>query len=158
MEAQQQTSGWHIANWGFWGYLETAVKSIGILAGFIALLTVTSTASGSTPNYIAAGLVGLLLLITLAALAMRLQQREVISLIFAVANVIGHGGMLFFLLQAPETTTLALIFGAAFAAGEVIKLRFLSATGYTESGPGTSRIFVGSLIALYSLLAILTIV
>lgn len=155
MELQQTNTGWHVKNWGTWGWLETVVKSIGIIAGLIAF-TVTQP-TNSVQLSLAAIVLSLLTLVTVGALTMRISQREVTSLVFSLANVLGHAGMLFYLVQTVDLNALPIVFALAFAIGDGIKLQFLAVTGYTEKGPGTSRWFVGGLIVTYIIFSILVI-
>ena len=143
-----------------------SLRTLGSVAGSLAqaqakVLAVSATTSSNgieitgVPSTIATGILSLLVLATLATLAMRIGQREVTSLVFAAANVLGHAGMLYYMLFTADTNALPLVFGLAYATGEGIKLRFLAVSGYTEDGPGTSPFFVTTLIAIYIAFAIL---
>lgn len=162
MEAQQLAKGWHVRNWGTWGWLETGAKLIGISAGLIAFTLTTPSntmqvSEAGTPDIVAMGILGLLTLLLVFALVMRIGQREIISVAFAIANVLGHAGLLFYLLRTPDASMLPLIFGSAFVVGEGIKQRFLTATGYTENGAQTSQmlLFVRGLMVTYVVFSIL---
>jgi hypothetical protein len=162
MQSQQQVKGWHIHNWGFWGWLETAIKSVGIIAGFIAFsqtMTVNPIQVAGGSNVVAAIILGILTLLLSFAVVLRLMQREVISVVFALANALGHAGLLFYLVRTPENTVLPLVFGVAFVLGELVKQRFLAITGYTENGAQTPQmlLFVRGLMVVYLIFTLLVL-
>ena len=162
MQQTAQTQGWHVANWGFWGWLETAVKFIGIVAGWIAFAGALSAPGfmfRSNPRLAAVIVLALLTLPTLAVPFVRIGQREVISVIYALFNLTGHLAMLFALLRTPEQRGLAILFGVCYVIGELVKQRFLSLTGYTEGGanPGMMLNVSRGLMAFYILFVILQI-
>lgn len=131
------TQGWHIAQWGFWGWIETILKLIGIGAGMLAfsgsLSDVPLVISGN-PKLLAVLLVAALTLGMVVAFIWRIVQREIVSLVFSALNVLGHAGLLIALLRTPAEMTLPLIFSVFFVLGELAKYRFLTTTGYTEAG------------------------
>jgi hypothetical protein len=162
MQSEKQAVGWHVRNWGTWGWLETAVKSVGIAAGLAAFTVATSSEVGSLTGFTsiaAVGLLGLLTLLAAVALVLRVTQREIISLGYAVLNVLGHAGMLFYLVRGNEGSTLPLIFSLAYVAGELVKQRFLVVTGYTENDLQTSQMlnFSRGLMIAFLILAALVI-
>ena len=69
----------------------------------------------------------------------RYPQRETVSMIFAVLNLLGHVGLLIALLRLPDHRTLPLIFGGFYVLGQLTKLQFLRISGYTEGGATTSQ-------------------
>ncbi len=131
------STGWHVANWGAWGWAETILKLIAVAAGIIAFFGATS-ASGfilSGNSHLAAVILGALLtFVTLAVIAVRITQREVIAVIFAILNALGHLGVLFALLRLPDQTTWPIIFGVFWVLGQFVKVQFLNVSGYTEGG------------------------
>lgn len=154
--------GWHIAKWGFWGWLETAVKAVGIGAGIVALFTALS-AGGFTldgnPRLAAVIAFGLLTLFTFFITLLRFRQREIVSIIFWCFNFLGHLGALL-LLSAPAQTTLPLILAVAFVAGELVKQRFLVLAGYTENGLSTGQIvnFSRGVMVFYLIVVVLLLI
>jgi hypothetical protein len=141
MAAQPQAQGWHVAQWGFWGWLETAVKLVGIVAGllaFVGALAADGFTIGGHPHLVAVILLALYSLFTIFVITLRVQQREVISVGFAVINSLGHLGALFALLRQPTLTTLPIILAVGHILGELIKQQFLRQSGYTESGRDSS--------------------
>lgn len=135
------TQDWHVANWGLWGWIETAIKGIGIAIGIIAFVNSNSSAElviGGNPELGAVIVLAVISLAIIGAFFMRLRQREIISIIFAVFNVLGHLGLLIALLRVPETTTLPILFGMAFILGELTKAQFMRVSGYTEAGQSSA--------------------
>lgn len=136
---QTNAKKWHVENWGVYGWAETAVKGVGIVAGISAGIAALSSGNdlmiGDNPR-LAALIVGVLAtFLPLGALYIRFQQREIISMVYAIFNFVAHAGMLLALLRIPTTQQGALIvFGIAFVLGELIKQRWLAVTGYTEMG------------------------
>lgn len=136
--AQKQT--WRIAQWGTWGWAETIVKLVALVLGFIAFANTSSVSTltiGGSPRLAAMILLGLLTLLYLALIGMRIQQREIVSVGFAIVNFLGHAGLLVALLRVPTQTSWALAFAIIYAIGQLIKIQFLRSTGYTESGATT---------------------
>ena len=116
-----------------------------------------SARGGEHPHLAAVILLALLTLAALAQLAIRFTQRETISLVFAVLNLLGHLGLLFALLHVPDPRTLPLIFRRLLGRSvKLIKLQFLRVTGYTEGGANTSAMLRTSVImaVLYALFVI----
>jgi hypothetical protein len=151
---QQTTAqGWHIGDWGLWGWIETVIKLIGIGAGLVAGIRAMGSSGdfiiANNPHLAAVILVALLTLLCVGALFMRFQQQEVISFVFWALNLLGHIGVLVALLRLPGHRTLPLIFGGFIVLGEIAKQRFLAVSGYTEAGRSTggmlnfSRVILG---------------
>lgn len=156
MQAKTSTQGWHIANWGLWGWAETALKGIGIGAGILAFLNSTGRPDfvvGGNPELAAIILLVLLTLGTIVAFGLRIQQREIISIVFSVFNILGHIGLLVALLRIPDQNTLPIVFGVMYVLGELTKQRFLALTGYTEAGQNSRSMvnFSRGLMAFYLL-------
>ncbi len=155
----EQNAGWHVGNWGVWGWLETGLKAAGLVAGIIAFFDTAGQATvafGDHPNIIAVVLLALLSLVALGVTALRIQQREIISIAFALLNVAGHIAALIALLRVPEDGLLLVAFAMLYAIGQAVKLQFLRATGYTESGQSSTAMLrvTGGILAVYALLAV----
>src|SRR5689334_15662531 len=104
MAQQTQAQGWHVAKWGLWGWIETGLKAVGIVAGIIAFFSSSSVSTltiGGHPHLAAVILLALLTLLTIGVVFIRFTQREVISLIYSVFNFLGHAGLLIALLHVP---------------------------------------------------------
>lgn len=150
-----QDIAWHVQNWDTLGWLETSAKGVGIgaaLAGALAVGAGPPAVSGA--GYGVAGIAGLLALGSVVQLLLRWTQRELVSLAFAVANLLGHAALLWVVLTAPATVWVPAVFGVAYFVGEIIKQRFLVQTGYTENGQSpqqmqrVSRVMAGLQLAL----------
>jgi hypothetical protein len=160
---QQAASGWHVANWGFWGWLETAIKLVGIVAGYIAFFNssgVTDLTIGGSPRLAAVILLALLTLAMVGVVFVRITQKELISIGYSILNALGHIALLIALLRIPTQTTLALIFAVAFVLGELAKQRFLTISGYVEGGSNTASMlmFSRTIAVVYLVLAIFLII
>lgn len=159
----QANQGWHTAQWGTLGWVETILKLIGIGAGVLAFVNSDAAAAlriGDNPHLAAVILLGALTLGAAFQLFVRFGQKETISLSFAVLNLLGHLALLVALLRAPSDMTLAVIFGVMVVLGQVVKLQFLRSTGYTEGGATTGAMMGISAAqgATYLLLVILVLI
>lgn len=160
---QQAAKGWHVADWGFWGWLETGLKLIGIVAGFVAFFNssaVSALTIGGSPRLAAVILVAVLALAMIGVVFMRITQKEIISVIYSIVNALGHVALLFALLRVPTQTTLPIIFAVMFILGELAKQRFLAISGYTEGGQNSAAMvrFSRIVAAIYLVLAIFLVV
>jgi hypothetical protein len=156
--------GWHVANWGLWGWLETVVKLIGVGVGIFAFFSTSAIATltiGGSPRLAAVILLALLVVLTFGIIFLRLRQQEVISVLYAALNFLGHAGMLIALLRAPsQVATYGILFALAYIIGELIKQRFLVISGYTESGQNTQSMvmFSRGLAGIYLVLLIFFVI
>jgi hypothetical protein len=162
MQTERKLVTWHVGNWGFWGWLETAIKGVGIAAGLIAFSMIASTGQTQpldVPTVVASVLLGLLTLILSVLVILRISQREIISVVFSIFNALGHGGTLLYLLSGAVNTLFPLVFGVAFVIGELVKSRFLVVSGYTENGAQTPQMLmlVRSLAVVYALITLLVL-
>ena len=158
MQQNAQTQGWHTAQWGTWGWAETILKLIAILAGIIAFFqTAGDLVIGGNPHLAAVIVLALAALASIAQLGIRFTQKEIVSLIFAVLNLLGHFGLLIALLRVPTDLTLALVFGVFYVLGQLTKVQFLRVTGYTEGGANTSAMLrtTGVIAILYIVFTVL---
>lgn len=157
------TQGWHTANWGLCGWLETGVKLVGIVFGFVAFFQAISggsfTLSGH-PHLAAVIVLGLLTFVAVGVIAVRIQQREIISVAFAIINALGHLAVLVAILWKPTETTLPLLFGVAYVIGNLVKIRFLGISGYTESGASSRMMhnFTWGMVAFYAAYSVLLLI
>lgn len=134
--------GFYIEQWGVLGWAETGIKGIGIVAGVLAFLATSQSTSfriTDNPELGALILMALLTVMSLGILVVRLTQREIISILFAVASLIGHAALLIALLHGVEPIY-PVLFALAFIVGEYFKQRFIKATGYTEAGQSPEAI------------------
>jgi hypothetical protein len=133
------------------------------VAGILALIGALAAGDFlllNNPRLAALILMALLALLSIVALILRLQQREIISVIFALFNVTAHIGMLIALLRTPDQRVLPIIFGVFIVLGELAKQRFLSISGYTEAGqsPAAMQNFSRVLTVLYTLLVVFMLI
>ncbi len=150
---------WHIANWGSLGWLETGLKGISIIAGFVAFSLTTNAGSVQIvdiPHGITIAILGLMTLFVSTIILLRFSQREVTSILFSIANTLAHIGMLYFVIFTPDNSVLPFVFGIGYVLGELVKQRFLNTTGYTEMGQETSQMLMLSrgLVIIYAGLSI----
>jgi hypothetical protein len=159
----EQTKTWHVASWGTLGWLETLAKGVGILAGIAAFFNAQSLTPAPVEgfaNIAAAGLMGFLALGVTFSILIRIYQKEIISIIFAIFSALGHLGMAFYLLRGGNENVLPVILGVAYIVGELIKQRFIATTGYSELGVNSSMITMGSrgLLVAYLIFTVLVLV
>ncbi len=154
------TQGWHTAHWGTWGWAETILKLIAIVAGLIAFVqSLGEIVVGGNPHLAAVIVLALLSLASVGQVVIRLTQREIISVIFAVLNLLGHFGLLIALLRVPPDNTLAIVFGVFYVLGQLTKVQFLRVTGYTEGGANSSAMLrvTGVITAIYIVFTVLVL-
>lgn len=155
----QTNQGWHIKNWGLLGWVETALKLAAVVVALVMFFSTTSAESltiGGHPHLLSVILLALLTLITVAQINLRLKLKDIIAMAFAVAYFIGHVCLLIAMLRAPTLTSYPVMFGLLILLGDVVKLRFLTQTRYSEAGvetPGLLRL-VYSLLAVYGLFVV----
>jgi hypothetical protein len=137
MQQYGQQLEWHVASWGFWGWAETVLKLVGIGAGLLAFAGSNPAAPltiGDNPHLAAVLLCAILVLFALVQVAIRYSQREVVSMVFAVLNLVGIVGLFVALLRVPDQTTLPIIYGVFYTLGQLTKVQFMRVTGYSEAG------------------------
>ncbi len=154
--------GFYLAPWGVWGWAETAVKGIGIIIGILAFLATSSISTlmiSGNPELGAVIVVSLFTLISLAIIGARFMQRELVSIVYAIANFIGHAAMLIALLRGVDPIY-PILFAIAFVVGEFVKQQFLRVSGFTESGQTTSSMVRFSLILafIYALIVVFILI
>ncbi|MBI1256056.1 MAG: hypothetical protein GC204_01170 [Chloroflexi bacterium] len=153
-----QGQSWHTAQWGTWGWGETILKLIAIAAGIVAFFqSAGDFVIGGNPHLAAVIVIALAALASVGQVGIRFMQKEIISLIFAVLNLLGHFGLLIALLRVPTDLTLALVFGVFYVLGQLTKLQFLRVTGYTEGGANTSAMLrvTGVITVIYIVFTVL---
>ncbi len=129
--------GWHSLEWGTWGWIETILKAVGLVAAIILFAQTPDTGGlviGGNPRLAAVALLTLITLATIGTIIIRSIQKETLSFVFAVFSAVGHLALLVALLRVPASITLAVLFGLLFVLGQAAKLRFLALSGYTEGG------------------------
>lgn len=153
------TRAWRISNWGLWGWIETGLKLIAVAIGIYALVS-SAPASTDTlsahPELGAVILLAVLSLFTVLVIGYRLNQGELISIAFAIANSLGHLSLFAALIRQPNLGALVLAFTVFMLLGDASKLIYLYRTGYTEGGRNTASMMrlVTNLMAVYVLLLV----
>ena len=136
-------SSWHFYNWTFLGWLETGVKVVALIIGIqtfylSCVLQIWMIPSGI--QLIQWIFLGILSLGILAAIYNRLQNKEIISMIFVLFNNLGHWGM-FLALTRNAGWAILPIFSFLMMMGDLIKVIFLKQQHYTEKNI-PSNIFI----------------
>lgn len=153
-----ETSGWRVINWGWLGWAETALKAVAMVAAFIAVTRAPPAAGmdlGGHPRLFALIVLGLLTVTDIGQVVLRLRLKDVISMVFAVLYLAAHAAMWLALAGAPAVAQpFAVVFCVFILLGEVVKLRFVTQTGYTEAGASnrTVRNLVLGMLAVYTVL------
>ncbi|HVO41529.1 MAG TPA: hypothetical protein VMT34_02845, partial [Aggregatilineales bacterium] len=159
VQVTASNQGWHTAQWGLWGWLETTAKCVALVFGFIDLLNPLPSAFmlGGNPHLAALIVLALLTLASIAQVAIRFRQRETISMGFALFNCLGHVALLIALAQVPHHRLWPVLFGAFYFVGQLVKIQFLRVTGYTENGANTPNMLraAGVMAGLYALFTVL---
>ena len=151
--------GWHTAQWGTWGWLETIAKGIALVAALIAFFTtaLTTFTLRDNPHLAALIVLALLSLGAVMQLVIRLRQRETISFAFALFNLLGHAALLVAVAQVSYHRSWPVLFGIFYMVGSLIKIQFLRVTGYTEYGASRAAMIgtTGAVLVLYALFTVL---
>ncbi|MEP7293784.1 MAG: hypothetical protein ABI835_18495, partial [Chloroflexota bacterium] len=112
MQKTTQAQGWHTEKWGTWGWAETILKLIAIIAGLLAFFQSNAASEmmiGGNPHLAAVILFALLALFSVAQVGIRFTQKEIVSMIFALLNFLGHAALLIALLRVPTDMMLAIL-------------------------------------------------
>lgn len=163
MQTPTTSRGWHIDNWGTWGWIETILKAIAFAIGIWSFLNSdpnTPLTIGGHPELGAVIILAVMTLFSGVALVLRFMQREVISMIFVIGNALGHAGMLVALLRQPDLRMPVLAFAGFMLLGELSKQYFLRTSGYTEAGQNTGGMlrFSYGVLLNYVLLAVFILI
>lgn len=124
--------GWHVARWTGLGWAETLVKGAAQVVALVAFARCLDGDLGwpSGARLAQFVILALLSLGLLAAIADRIAMREVVSMVFVITNNLAHWGMLVALATIPGPGALFPWFCALMLAGEVVKLAFLTTSGF----------------------------
>jgi len=134
---------WHTAKWGAWGWAETVVKlvaiGLGLWAGKVSIFAPWVT-PGLDLRLVALVLLALATVGAVVQLTLRIKQKETISFVFALLNLLGHLGLVWAVVHGEFPLVVAALFGGFYVLGQAIKVGFLRATGYTEEGADSAGI------------------
>lgn len=118
---------WHLADWGWWGWTETAVKLVAIGTALTAAADGGAWAVPATHRFpfvvlvaIATGYLGTVI--------DRFLDREVLAMVFVVAMLIGHWALVFAMGQTEWPATSVRVFTGLMLLGDLVKLGFFVTT------------------------------
>jgi hypothetical protein len=148
--AQSTSRRWHVAPWPPLAWLETAIKAVALVIGFVALVGALSRGAFALPAGLRLGqlvVLGILSLGLVAAIFDRLLERELVAMIFVVVNNLGHWGMVLALASEPGPGPLLVAFCALMLIGDLVKLLFLKVHDFQVRN--TPRVVLFGLTAVY---------
>lgn len=152
--------GWHVADWGPWGWAETAVKLVAITIAVVAALADARAAVPAdhrlTYWLVVAAAVGYLF-----AVVDRLQDREIVAMGFVFAMIVGHWALVLAMGRSADdngdwpATVVRSVLGLLLL-GDLIKIGYFVATGaQVRDLPRFLPIVMTSSLALLYLVALL---
>ena len=144
---------WHIGEYHPLAWAETAVKAIAFVVAYVAFVHALdrSLQSPSGIRIVELLLLGVAELGILLTMVVRVIERELIALGFAVFNNAAHASMLYALFAIPGPGGLLSLFCAFMLGGELIKWRWLHQTRPTlrELSLMAAQAFVVAYAAIY---------
>jgi hypothetical protein len=147
---QGRSKRWHFAAWPPLAWLETAIKAAALVVGLVALRGALSSGEWQLPAGIRAVQFALLVLLSLglvAAIFDRLDEREIVAMVFVLFNNLGHWGMTAALASQPGPGNLLVVFCLLMLVGDLVKLLFIRVHDFTVRG--TSRAVLYGLTSAY---------
>lgn len=120
-------SGWHLAQWGLWGWAETLPKLIAIVAAVIAAL------AGGAWNVPDNHQLSFWLLVVVAmgyvgTIADRWIDKEIFAMSFVVLMLIGHWSLVYAMGQPEWPSGRVRLFAGLMLAGDVVKIGYFATT------------------------------
>ncbi|HSD01628.1 MAG TPA: hypothetical protein VLB81_04625 [Gaiellales bacterium] len=144
---------WHIGEYHPLAWAETAVKAIAFVVAYVSFVHALDRSLHSPSGVRIAELVllGVAELGILLTMVVRVIERELIALGFAVFNNAAHASMLYALFAIPGPGGLLSLFCAFMLGGELIKWRWLHQTRPTlrELSLMAAQAFVVAYAAIY---------
>ena len=144
-------SGWHIANWGPWGWAETSVKLAGIV---VAVNTAFGDGAASVPatHQVPYWILFAVALGYLGTVIDRLIDREIIGIGFVALILLGHWSMVYAMGRPEWPTSSVRTFAAFMLVGDLIKIGYFATTHTRVRGiPSTVPIALsGALVIAYA--------
>ena len=129
--AQPPWSGqrwWHIADWGPWGWAETAIKLVAIA---VAVIAAAGGAALAIPDHhrltywiLFAVAVGYLFTVL-----DRLQDREIVAMAFVAAMIVGHWAMVLVMGRDDWPAGIVRAFAGLMLVGDLVKIGYFTVTG-----------------------------
>jgi len=128
---------WHVAPMAPLEKLETGLKVIAIIVAAVVFFQ-TRSSSGVVELTGTVAIQARILRIMAIGLAVaildRLQQREVVSIVFVVFNDLAHWGMYFALASGIAPVAGVIVYCALMMTGDMAKIAFFATTDYTVRG------------------------
>lgn len=128
------TKGWHVDRWPPLAWLQTAIKLAAIILGIVAGVLVLSSGTLALPAGLRLAQLIILVILSLglvAAILDRLAGREIVAMVFALLNNLGHWGMVISLATSPGLGWMLPAFAALMLLGDLVKLVFLKIHDFT---------------------------
>jgi len=157
--ANQKT--WHIDRWPLLAWIETVIKLVAFIFSFYAILSTIPTLSLVSPSGKNIALIiiqGVLSLGLVAAIFDRLQEKEIVAMLFVIFNNLAHWSAFILLFDNQPPFYLISIFWAAMLLGDLVKIVFLYVHNFTvRDTPKIAMVgLTGFYVLGYSLLLVLT--
>ena len=154
--------GWHRADWGPLGLVETLLKGTAFLIAYAALARSlgSSWAAPTGVHRIQAVIVALAELGLATAIIDRVLEREITAFVFILFNNAAHIALLLALCTTHGADWAVAPFAALMVCGELVKIRFLRTTGFTVRDH-PNRLLVGLTCvaaAIYAVLLAVTVI
>ena len=144
-------SGWHVADWGWWGWAETAIKLVAIVVAMVAAVDAGawSVPDGHRLSYwllvaVAVGYIG--------TVVDRLQDREVVAMVFVGAMVVGHWSLVFAMGRPDWAAMTVRAFVGLMLVGDLVKVGFFVVSGARVRGlpRAVPVVMTAGLVAVYA--------
>jgi len=137
---------WYVAPMSRLEKLETGLKVTAIVIAFFTFVTTFEVGGLVRPGGGAGAQSRILMWMAIAlavAILDRLQQREVMSIVFVGFNDLAHWAMYLSLMSGLATGLLVLLYAGFMMAGDIVKMVFFSTSGYTVRGLPKAVILTG---------------
>ncbi len=120
--------GWHVANWGWWGWAETVAKLAAIVVGLAAAIGGGGAVAVPDDHRIAFWALTAVAVGYTVAIYDRFIDREIFAMGFIVAVVVAHWAMVYAMGRDVWPGTAVRWFAALMLAGDLIKIGFFATT------------------------------
>jgi hypothetical protein len=158
----ESKGSWYVAPMSRLEWLETMLKSIAIVIAFVTFIQVFATERLETPTGAAHIQSRILMWMAIAltiAILDRLQQRELLSIGFVIANDLAHWAMYLAFLSGLSTMVPVIVYCAFMMVGDIVKLAFFATSGYTVRGAPRPLLLagVGAFVLAYGAILVLAL-
>ena len=130
------TKSWYVANWAPLAWLETALKLVALVVGMTTAVSVIRNGELAFPSGLE--LVQFIILVVLslgllAAIYDRVQDREIVAMVFVILNNLGHWGMVLALtaVSLTRSSNAIWLFASFMLLGDLVKLWFIKTEDFT---------------------------